>query len=241
MSLDIRTIFFDNQDPPYHLSSLEAVWRSLDQGNSPPTLIIRTLSPCVLIGASQRASDAVNLKYCLRHDFPVIRRPSEGGAVFLDGNCLVYSLVLSGRMIDEDQLLHFDRFRKSIIDGLGRWGLIAEPKDPNDILVNGKKIAGLTMTAWYSAISISGTLLLDISRHLSQAIEGVAGKYLTSLRQETGVKINPKVAAESLMLSWGKEFTLRFYDGVFNKEEILEAEKLLADKYKNEVWNRVAD
>lgn len=241
MSLEIRAILFDSQDPHYHLSSLEAVWRSLDQGTSPPTLIIRTLSPCVLIGASQRAGDAAKLEYCHRHGIPVIRRPSEGGAVFLDGDCLVYSLILTDKMVADNQSSPFGRFRRAIIEGLGRWGLSAEPKDPNDIMIVGKKIAGLTMTAWYSAVSLSGTLLLDINPRFNQAIRGVASTHMTSFRQETGIEINPKVAAESLMLSWGKEFTLRFYDGVFNKEEILEAEKLLADKYKNEVWNRVAD
>src|SRR5579862_4812326 len=48
----------------------------------------------VVVGYANRATSEVNREFCQRHDIPVLRRCSGGGAVLQGPGCLNYSLVL---------------------------------------------------------------------------------------------------------------------------------------------------
>jgi len=241
MAPDGRLISFDTIDPVVHLSSLEAIWRSLDNGSAPDTVVLRRLSPCVLIGASQMVKDTVDLDYCSQNNIPVIRRPSEGGAVYCDQGCLVYSLVLSASVrpaLTPNQA--FERFQRAVVESLRATGIPAEAQPPNDIAVKGRKIAGLTITSWYSAYSLSGTLLFDVNVAAIEAVmvRVVAGG-LTSVSAELGEKNDDNSTIAHFVNSMAAAFDLKLTAGVLSGAEQDMSNTLAQVKYGNINWNSV--
>lgn len=231
-----RLIIFDTQDPVFHLSSLEAVWRELDGNKTGPVLFVRSHKPCVLLGASQSAKQAADVNYCSDHQIPIIRRPSEGGTIYADEYCLLYSLV----MCDIKTEGMFERLRDAIIDILAGLGLSARAKPPNDILVNGRKAAGLTATQWYSVWSFSGTLLLDTDPIRLDAIigPGTAAK-LVGINQSVPAKLAMDELASRVIDRIESLVDSPFQTtGLTEKEKSL-ASELITDKYGNEKWNRI--
>lgn len=241
MALDGRLISFDTEDPVVHLSSLEAIWRSLDTGSAPDTLVLRKLSPCVLIGASQVIKDAIDLDYCRQNHIPVIRRPSEGGLVYCDQGCLVYSLVLSASAWPElSPVRAFERFQDSVVESLRAGGITAEARPPNDIAIKGRKIAGLTITSWYSVYSMSGTLLLDVNPNAIDAVMGRASaSELTSVSAKLGRKADSEKIAGQLTGTLAAAFDLKLSDGILSRAEHDMANTLAQVKYGNSNWNTV--
>lgn len=239
MAADIRLILFDTDDPVWHLSSLEAVWRLSDQGRAPETILVRSLAPCVLIGESQEAREAADLNYCRRHKIPVLRRPSQGGAVFLDQDCLVYSLVLSAAKFGgstPNEL--FDRWRSSVIEVLRDYGVDARPRYPNDIEAEGRKIAGLTLTQWYSVYSFSGTLLIKLNQSaMDQALGKAVSHGLTSLEQVRRQKIDKYELAGHLAEGLAKGLNRHLRRDGLTREELELVQDLAANKYGNRKWN----
>jgi len=203
--------------------------------------LIRRLIPCVLIGGMQRARETVDLEYCRRQGMPVLRRPSQGGAVFLDRGCLVYSLVLSaGEVPEANPNDLFDRFRLSVVEVLQGYGISARPRHPNDIEAGGRKMAGLTLTQWYSVYSLSGTLLVKLDGPtLDRALGAKVSASLTSVEKELGREVDQKALAHDLARGLSRNFSRRYRLGDLLPEEKETARYLVAAKYGNDDWNRI--
>jgi lipoate---protein ligase len=240
MAPDFRLMLFDTKEPGFHLSSLEAIWRQVDRKSSPETVLIRRLDPCVLIGVSQEAPGAADVGYCRQQRIPVLRRPSQGGAVFLDHGCLVYSMVLSAASIKEatpNDL--FDRFQLSMMKVLRSYNIPARPSYPNDITAGGRKIAGLTLTQWYSAYSLSGTLLVKLDESsMDRALGKKVSSSLTSVERELGQALDQNRLVDDLAVGLAGEFSCQLQKGGLSREEQNLAQYLMTAKYGNGNWNR---
>lgn len=231
-----RLIKFDTQDPAFHLASLEAAWRELDGSQGSPLLFLRRLKPCVLLGASQEIRQAADVNYCRDHKIPIVRRPSEGGTIYADDNCLLYSLVVSGGGAEA----MLQGLRDSIVEILAGLGLSPAAKPPNDILINGRKVAGLTATQWYSVWSFSGTLLLDTDPIRLDAIigPGTAAK-LVGINQSVPAKLTMDELAGRMIDRIESLVDAPFPTAGLTEKERRLASELISVKYGNEKWNRI--
>ncbi|NLI74863.1 MAG: lipoate--protein ligase family protein [Candidatus Riflebacteria bacterium] len=248
-----RLIVEDSDDPVFHLASLEAVWRSLDEGPAPETLVLRRLSPCVLLGTSQEAAREVNLRECRKREIPVLRRPSEGGAIYCDRDCLLFSIVCRrcGQSGDSPVGV-LEAWGGVIVKALQRLGMAREASfaGPNDITLGGKKVAGLTMTDWYGIRSVSGAVLIDadletmgavltpgaekLGRHGADRI----GDRVTTLRQWVKPPLTTSAVADALIATVGAERSISFRHEPLVARDLEAAEMLRKHKYGNPAWNR---
>ena len=99
---------------------------------------IRTNKKAVVIGFNQLAKSECHLEKMKNDNITLIKRFSGGGAVYLDdGNCM-FGYIKKG---------NFDNTKKEyenmLISAINKtFGINAEAKGKNDILVDGKKIVG---------------------------------------------------------------------------------------------------
>ncbi|MFZ2955420.1 MAG: biotin/lipoate A/B protein ligase family protein [Candidatus Ozemobacteraceae bacterium] len=248
-----RLIYEDSDDPAFHLASLEALWRSLDEGPAPDTIVLRRLSPCVLIGSSQDADEEVDLHECRKRGIPVLRRPSEGGAIYCDRDCLVFSCLCrrcGTSFGNQSELLLF--WGRVVVKALQRLGVTSDACfiRPNDVTINGKKVAGLTITDWYGIRAFSGALLIDcdivsMSAVLTPGLEklkrhgadDLAGR-LASLRQTLHSPLSHKIVAEALLASISSECSKPVIRGNLTNQELELTNELQKEKYGNPRWNQ---
>ena len=119
--------------------------------------------PTASIGRHQALDRELRLDYCRRHGIEIVRRPTSGGALYLDPDQLGFSLVVrqpaTWRGLTLARLLELGG--AAVTAGLGRLGIGAAFKFPNDVEVNGRKIASVFATRHGAALLLHGSVLLD--------------------------------------------------------------------------------
>ncbi|MBU2559976.1 lipoate--protein ligase family protein, partial [archaeon] len=149
-----------------------------------PTLMLWVARPATVnLGYFQSAETEVNLKEAKRLGLSITRRPSGGGAVLFDDKQLYYSIMagLDSGILPMGTKACFLKAADGLVNALGEFGLDAEFKGKNDVVVNGKKISGNAQTSRWGAKVQHGTLLVDFdtgtaARVLKIPVEKVVDK-----------------------------------------------------------------
>ena len=169
----------------FHQAVGQSLLKSIGKGISPPTIRLFQCKPAtVSISLKQKIGDVVDVEACKRLGISITRRSSGGGAVFLnEGTCFTFSVVaptsILGRNIKTNYLTVFDR----IIDGLEKLDIKATFKPPNDLIVDGKKIAGGTQILTKDAVMVAGTVLYNPDFSIMTKVLKLDGKKLTSIKE----------------------------------------------------------
>lgn len=133
------------------------------QGHSSGMLRFHRSRPTASIGRHQALDRELRLDYCHRHDIEIVRRPTSGGALYLDPAQLGFSLILrqpgGWHEFALPQLLELGS--TAVAAGLCQLGIAAAFKSPNDIEVGGRKIASVFSTCRGDALLLHGSVLLD--------------------------------------------------------------------------------
>ena len=119
--------------------------------------------PTASIGRHQALDRELRLDYCRSHGIDVVRRPSGGGALYLDPGQLGFSLIM-GESAEKHHLPPIETLRQAaaaIVAGLRLLGIAARVKLPNDAEVNGQKIASVFMARNRQALLVQGIVLLE--------------------------------------------------------------------------------
>lgn len=141
----------------------------------------------VMLGRNQLLHNEVDLSYCRKHNIDVFRRKSGGGCVFADKGCLQFSYVVNSGNVNDT----FHRYMQATVDVLRRAGVEAQLSGRNDVLVDGRKVAGAAFYRTGSRSVMHNTLLYntDLGR-LSSALHPVATKLeskgIASVSQRVG-------------------------------------------------------
>ena len=178
-------------------------------------------------------------------NFPWVRRPSGGGALFHHRE-LTYALVvprfhpLAGRPSALYRAVHSSIGERMRLRGLdaGRRGLVpknleARPflcfqdRDPEDVVVNTVKIVGSAQRRRPSAILQHGSILLGQSEHAPELL-GLIDLGITSISVEEW--------AHELQLAIGTVLSCQMVPDVVSEEESRHAIQLTAEVYRNRVW-----
>ncbi len=163
-------------DPAMHVALDEVIAREVGSGERPPTLRFWDWdSPLVVIGSFQSVRNEVDPDGAARHHIDVVRRVSGGGAMFMEpGNCITYSLVVPGSLVEG---LSFERSYSFlddwVIGALADVGVAAHFVPLNDIASDQGKIGGAAQKRF-----ADGTVL----HHVTMSYDIDADKMLEVLR-----------------------------------------------------------
>lgn len=160
--------------------------------------ILRPASPYICLGFHQDVDQEIDLEFARSKNLPIFRREVGGGAVYLDQNQLFYQLILRSNRpeVPVQKSDFYRKFLQPVIETYRAFGLPAEYKPINDILVHGKKISGNGAAELGDVYVLVGNFILDfdyemMSRVLRTPEEKFRDKLyktlrgnLTSLRRE---------------------------------------------------------
>jgi lipoate-protein ligase A len=140
--------------------ALDREWlRRHAAGAAPDLLRFHRNLPTASLGRHQDGAKELRLDYCREKGVEVVCRPSGGGALYLDAGQQAFSLVLpapSGVTLAET----LEKFARAVAQGLRGFGVDAQFKFPNDLEVEGRKLASVFAAEEGGSLLLHGTLLL---------------------------------------------------------------------------------
>ena len=143
-------------DPRFNLALEQHVFDNLDR--SKEYFMLWQNDKSVIIGKNQNTVAEVNQSFINDNDIKVVRRLSGGGAVYHDlGNINFTFIEDAGKKEGFD----FSNFFAPIIKALKTFGVIAEARGRNDIVIDGKKFSGNAQYVKQDRIMHHGTILFD--------------------------------------------------------------------------------
>ncbi len=234
----------------------EAISKSVRQKLSPPTLrIYQWAMPSISIGYFQKVSD-IDIDYCTKKGYPVIRRPTGGRAILHDSE-LTYSfsarfdsLLFKGRLLEDYTIIS-----NAMVLGLKLSGIDAQinlsrkkhtgQKSPacfkavsyGEITVNGQKIIGSAQRRYNNGFLQQGSILMNFdARELGKVLMGGFSGEIGTIKKYTSALsiVDLKI---SLKEAFEKIFRIRFISDGLTEFELNLTEKLEAKKYSTKEWN----
>lgn len=139
--LQIPEIAAERKTPAFYFAVEEYVATHFDDDEY---FFIWSVQPCLMVGRNQLIENEVNETYCREHGVGIFRRKSGGGCIFSDRGCQQWSYIVKQQNVEET----FKKYMGLTAETLKAAGIPAEVTGRNDILVDGKKVAG---AAFYTA------------------------------------------------------------------------------------------
>ena len=144
-------------------AAIDRAWLELRaDGQGGDTLRWYRSHPTASVGRHQVIDRELRLDYCRGHGIEVVRRASSGGALYLDPDQLGFSLIVqrpvAWRELVLAQLLALGS--TAVAAGLAQLGIAATFKPPNDVEVDGRKIASVFAVCCNDAVLLHGSVLL---------------------------------------------------------------------------------
>ncbi|MBQ9639853.1 MAG: lipoyl synthase [Bacteroidales bacterium] len=129
--------------------------------------LIWQVAPCVMVGRNQLIDNEVNVEYCRQHHIAITRRKSGGGCIYSDEGCLLFSYIVR----EHDAAVVFERRMQDTARTLRAAGLEVELSGRNDILVQGRKVAGAAFYRCGTSNVMHNSLLFSSNfDHMQRAI-----------------------------------------------------------------------
>lgn len=227
-------------DPAYNLAFEEYVQAHRLTGNY---LILWQNRNAVIIGRNQNAEEEINSAFVKEHNIKVIRRNTGGGAVYHDMGNLNYSFITDAGDLSQRSA---QLFTQPVVRALKALGLDAAASGRNDILVSDRKVSGTAQHIIRGRILHHGTLLFEsnpemIAGALNPDPAKFQSKSVKSVRSRVG-NIRAFLPADmTLQGFWDYLKIALAEDGIIptslSGNELMEIEKLKAEKYDTWDWN----
>ncbi len=217
-----------------------------------PTLRIYTFKDhCALIGRFQNLEAEVDLERCKRLGMPVNRRVTGGGAVIMGEKQLMVALASSVEhpIVPSHPARVLPKMARGIISGLAEMGIEAEYRPKNDVVVNGKKIAGTAICVeetgafLYQAsviVDFDIPLMIETLRLTTEKISDKDitsfGERITTVTRESGQPVDMRHARESICRGFERAFKMSAIHTPFTPVELERIGALEQAKYQSESW-----
>jgi lipoate---protein ligase len=130
--------------------------------DAPDTIILLAPDrPHFCIGFHQDPRQELDLEFCRTHGYPILRRRVGGGTTYLDSNQLYYQYIFHHRRAPAvvEDLYRFAL--EPVVGTLKTLGLDSVLRGTNEIVANGKRIAGTGAGRIGEASVVVGNFLLD--------------------------------------------------------------------------------
>ncbi len=222
---------------------------------------------CVVLGRFQDAGSEVNLTECKRLGVEVNRRITGGGTIIMGRNQLGVAIIIppggangssspqricrrheynnvpfSTRKIFED-------YARGIIEALSLLGIQSEFRPKNDVLVKGKKIAGLAACVQENGNTLfHASILLDIDTRLMASVlkipfEKISDKEitevedrLTTVNRECGGRVTIDNLKRFLKIGFENVFQMNLHNVPSTDSEISGIKTLERKRYLTDEW-----
>ncbi|MBL7032285.1 MAG: lipoate--protein ligase family protein [Nitrospira sp.] len=255
----IRIITHKANDAFFNMAVDEAISEAVRQELSPPTLrLYRWSRPSLSIGHFQKISE-VNIDYCNKINYPIVRRLTGGRAILHDAE-LTYSFSALTGSPPFSTSLHenYSVISNAILLGLKTCGIKADisferkrnsgQRNPacfkavsyGEITVNGKKIIGSAQRRYSNGFMQHGSILLDFDAEklcnaLVHADKNAFGD-ISSISDHA-----EDISFDDLGLSIKKGFEesleIKLISDNPTKFELSLAKELVENKYSSRDWN----
>ena len=224
----------DSKEAAFYFACEEYFMQHINE----PVLMIWQTNPCVMLGRYQIAAAEIDLNYAQKIGMQIVRRPSGGGTIFTDPGTLLYSFIRPDWKPETAR----KTVAGLVVKSLQELGVNAEAKGRNDILIRGRKIAGLAQHRQYSKLCCHGSMLFDadlemLTRVLQVDNEKIISKAIPSVRSRV-CNINDHIQIEDFK----KIFTNRLVVNcqaqkyTLSDNEIKKINVIRIEKYNNPTW-----
>lgn len=237
----------------------EAISEAVKQRLSPPTLRLYEWDrPSVSIGYFQKISE-INIDYCNKEDYPVVRRLTGGRAILHDSE-LTYSF---SALTDSDPFKgtlrdNYAIISNALIAGLRKYDINAvmsfdKKRDPNyrnpacfksmsfgEVTVDGKKIIGSAQKRYKDSFLQHGSLVLSFD---AKPLKKVLNGSNTSEFKDVGAlsnyapEINPAGLGNTLKEAFETTLGIKLISDEPTKFELKLARDLEKNRYSARKWN----
>ncbi len=228
----------------------DALTRIADS-NTRPVLRLYTYGQCVLLGRFQHLDDEVHVDDCRRLGVAINRRPTGGGSIVMGPQQLGVALIAPPGTFDVHSTStdFIRRYSSGVVLGLQRFGIRAQFQGKNDLLVSGRKIAGLgSYQAASGARLFHASILVDLDidfmltvlktpleKMQDKGIASIASRIAT-VRQSGGEHIAVSEVADAVAAGYAEKFATDFRDSRLSAQEADLAFQLQTEQYDTHQW-----
>lgn len=227
----------------------EAMLILRSQNRIPDTLRLWVFRPSAIsIGYFQSLYKVVNVELARMLGIDIVRRFTGGGAVYHEyGGELTYTIALQVRGVLTDIQKSYEILCQGIVEAIKMFGLDAEFKPINDVVIRGKKVSGSAQARRGSALLQHGTLMyatdLDtLTRLLTPPREKLQAHGITDIRQrvttlslELQRSVNLEEVVNAVVNGFRKILGAELYEDSYTEAELKLAEEL-EPKYRSREW-----
>lgn len=215
--------FLDTKSDEIFVSFAVEEYVSEKEPLTEPVFMLWHTPPKIVVGRYQNIHTQVNEAYTEKHNIPIVRRRSGGGAVFLDYNTWQYTYWIPD---ENHEQADFRKCSTPVLEALRKMGVPAEFNGRNDILADGKKICGNSRFCTKYGVLHHGTIIFDADietmvRALNVSDEKIVSKGIESVRQRVG-KVKDYISGEMDTFQFAETLT-RFCLGDNYEEYQLDA------------------
>jgi lipoate-protein ligase A len=234
--------------PALHTALDQVLTEELAAGRRGPTLRFwEWVEPAVIIGSFQSLRNEVDLEAAQRYGVTVVRRISGGGAMFMEaGNCITFSLVVPGSLVDgmsfEESYAFLNQW---VLGALADVGVDATLSGLNDIASPAGKLAGSAQKRLAGgAVLHHVTMSYDIDAAKMLEVLRIGREKLSDKGTASAVKrVDPvrsqtRLPREDVIEAFVKHFRSRYatVDGDLRPEELARAQELRRTKFTDPEW-----
>ncbi len=244
-----RFIDLGPRDGFFIQSVYEAIAKFVGSGRAPPTLVfIYPSHPYVCIGVHQLPDLEVDMEFCRQRGIPIVRRQVGGGAVYLDPNQQFYHVIvprshpIASGTVEE----FFRRVLQAVVAFYRGYGLPAEYKPVNDVVIRGKKASGNGAALLHGAMVLIGNVILDFDAETAARVLRVPDEkmrshlvssmkeWVTSLKRELGYVPPREEVVQKLRRCFEDALGIELVDGELSPEELEETLRIAEEMRKPE-------
>lgn len=236
--------------PAMHVALDQVIAEEVSNGTRNPTLRFWDWDRgAIVIGSFQSYRNEIDDDNVKKYGIQVVRRITGGGAMFMEpGNCVTYSIVVPGSLVEG---LSFERSYAFLDDwalgALREVGVNAVYVPLNDISSDKGKIGGAAQRRFTdgtvlhhvtSAYDIDVDKMLQVLRigreKLSDKGTKSANKRVDPMRSQTGM------TRAAILDSFKNYFKNRYkcVDSTYREEELEKARELMRTKFENDEWTK---
>jgi lipoate-protein ligase A len=189
-------------------------------------LIFHCFQPTASIGVHQAEEREIRLSYCHDAGIGIVRRPTAGGALYLDPGQLCFSLAVPAHRLGRTVAERIETGAAMVAAGLANLDVGTSFKAPNDLQVDGRqKIASVFLAELDGSALLFATVIVTLDlRSAMQAllvptekltVTGLehAKERMTSLAEVLGQAPSPAAIQKALAAAIEHRLGLPFVDG----------------------------